>query len=185
MKKLIAGLAVFAIFAFAASTFASEGWFGGDVTTKIKVYNDNNAVVTTQASSTATTGGNTANVKVGGDSEGSIRVKGGRIETGDAISSTAVLVGVNNNTTDISANGCGCERDGDTSTYIKVKNRNNAVVATQADSRADTGNNTANVRVGGDSEGSIRVRGGSIFTGMADSMTSVGVIANTNWTTIH
>lgn len=201
MKKMIAIVSVFALVAFASSAFAVEEWFGGDTSTSIKVTNDNTANIWTKAASLSNTGGNTANGSVkskggyergceydcyGHDSAGSIRAAGGNILTGDAFATTAVLVVANETETDITAPGCGCERDGDMTTWIQVHNNNYANVGTTAVSVANTGLNTANgsVYASGD-HGSIRAKGGNIMTGNADATTEVGVVVNSTVTTIR
>ncbi len=184
MKKIIAVVSVFALIALGTSAFASEGWVGGDVYTKIKVKIHNDAKVDNDVSTVANTGENSADADVDGVGAGSQRAKGGRIDTGEAAAWSGVLVGVNANDVLIDTSGCGCERDGDTTTKIKVDLKNKAKVDNDVSTVANTGGNSADADVDGVGTGSQRAKGGKITTGNADAMSEVGVIANTTVVTI-
>lgn len=186
MKKVLAVTGVFALAVFGVATygFASEGdgpW--GDTHTNVNVSNESSAYVKTDVDTKAKTGGNDANA-LSGSVGGSSRAKGGYIATGDADATSDVGVAVNTNDTEINL-GCGCDgRDGDTWTDVNVSNLNRAKVKTYVDTKADTGHNDANaasLAVGGSS----RARGGKIFTGAASAWSTVGVVANTNLTSIN
>jgi hypothetical protein len=183
VKKLIAGISLFGIAGFGFIASANGDWFGGDTTTKVYVSNENSAKVYTDATSNADTGGNDADAKANSIG-GSSRAKGGTIVTGNADATTEVGVAVNTNETEVNL-GCGCEgSDGDTTTKVKVHNSNWAKVKTSASSYADTGDNDADAKANSIG-GSAKAKGGHILTGDAFALTGVGIVANTNWTTVN
>ncbi len=185
MKKIIAVVSVFALVALGSSAFASEGWLSGDDYTKIKVKIYNRADVDNNVATLSNTGENSADANVAGAGAGSQRAKGGMIATGEAAAFSGVLVGVNANDVLVDTSGCGCERDGDTTTKIKVDLKNKADVDNNVATVANTGGNSADANVAGAGTGSQRAKGGMIATGNAEAVSEVGVIANTNVVTIE
>lgn len=186
MKKIIAVVSVFALVALGTSVFASEGWLSGDEYTRIRVKIRNKADVRNNVLTVSNTGGNTADADIvsNGDA-GSQRAKGGMISTGEAAAYSGVLVGVNANDVAIDTSGCGCERDGDTTTKIKLDMNNDAKVKNNVATVANTGLNSADASiVSNGSAGSQRAKGGMITTGNAEAVSEVGVVANTNVVTI-
>ena len=183
MKKYILGFVAMGALVFFGGNALAEGWVNnGDLTSNVTVSNDNHAYVNTEAGSIANTGGNSADA-TSGSLSGSSRAKGGMIMTGAATADTAVIVGVNDTQTTIDQSGNGDVRDGDVILNTNVSNHNDAKIKTKAFSAANTGMNTTNA-LSGSLGGSSRAKGGMIQTGVATATTAVGVIANTNWTSI-
>lgn len=183
MKKYILGISMFAILGLVGTqVLAGEGYPSGDVTSSVSVSNDNHAYVETNAGTIANTGGNSAGAwSISGS--GSSRAKGGMIVTGDATATTDISVGVNSNDTTIDQSGCGCELDGDLILNTNVSNSNHAKVKSNAFTVSNTGLNKADA-LSGSGSGSSRAKGGMIATGKATAVTTVGVIANVNLTSI-
>lgn len=187
MKKIIAVVSVFALLAVGTSVAASEGWVGGDEYTKIRLSIRNWADVENNVATLSNTGGNSADSDVVGvGSTGSQRGKGGMVASGHAAAFSGILVGVNATDVLLDTSGCGCERDGDTTTDVKLKIRNGADIDNNVATVANTGGNSADSSVTGvGSTGSQRSRGGMVATGDAEAVSEVGVVANTTVVTIH
>ncbi len=182
-KKLLGFGSIAALVLFSGSVALADTWTpSGDLNSKITVKNDSSATINTGAFATSNTGNNSAGA-LSGSMSGSSRANGGMILTGAANAMTGVLVGVNDNQTQIDQTGNAGARDGDTTLTANVKNKNHATVNTMAASLANTGNNTADA-ASGSMGGSSRAKGGMINTGDATALTTVGVVANTNWTTV-
>jgi hypothetical protein len=143
----------------------------------------NNANITNNVSSKASTGGNDASYNTGGD----VKVK-----TGDAITNTEIKNAVNLNKASvqtcgscdggsfdvkIKGNGVGSDNDVDLnkSNEVFLGQNNDANVSNNVDSKAKTGGNDAGFNTGGD----VKIK-----TGDAITNTGITTIANANWAKI-
>lgn len=154
-KKLaVTGATAALLLSSAVPAFATHWWSDDDLSLRIR----NRAYVKNDVDTTANTGYN--KIKAYDD------VEGGRIRTGDAWASSAVLNDVNTNIVDL----CGCLGDFDDAT-IKIKN--GAKVKNYVDTTANTGYNK--IRSYDDD-----VEGGKINTGGAGAEGYVSNVVNTN-----
>ncbi|KKQ83654.1 MAG: SKN1 domain-containing protein [Parcubacteria group bacterium GW2011_GWB1_38_8] len=193
MKKFSAIFVIAALLAVAspasAFVFPSNN-NGGDINITV----DNHAYVDNDVSTKADTGDNSSRggsaksrASASGwfsDATSSARGgNGGRIETGNADSSSTVLNDVNVNDISVEAD-CGCKGD------INVDLDNGAVVKNDVSTKADSGDNSstggrsrskARASHGGDATStSTGGNGGEVETGDADSVSDVRTYVNTN-----
>ena len=190
-KKLITGIATGAILlnaftplAFASTTIeisgngsSSDNTANVTTSTTTTVVQRNDANVSNNVDSNATTGGNDANDNTGGDVT---------IKTGNAKANVDVSTEVNANKADV--NGCNCDNDANvlisgngsnsdndanlkTSNNVEVFQTNDAYVRNNVDTDAKTGGNDANRNTGGDV---------TIMTGNASTDVDVKTQANAN-----